>query len=168
MPAEPSKYEIACHPDCNLNPEKIGQDAANAILTFFESGMTGRALARKAGALIGREIPSTSMQRHLKHYKPLREEDPEPEEAQKRASDVEILDEIITAGYRNSKNWKPSIKDTLDAMKLKQAMTGGSAFEDFMGALNAALDLPPEDDEEAPEAPEALGTPDEVPEPDDD
>jgi len=57
-----------------------------------------------------------------------------------KVGDLEILDGIITAGYRNSKNWKPTIKDTLDAMKLKVQMTGNSSFDQLLALFDGPED----------------------------
>ena len=70
----------------------------------------------------------------------------------KKPTDVEILDSIITQGFRNSKNWKPTIRDTLEAMKLKTSMTGNSAFDDLI----TLFDVDDDEDEVAPESVDAL------------
>ena len=163
MTVSPPKYFINCPPECSLHPDKIGQPVANALLAFKESGFGVTRFRREAGALLGRELVASSVSRHLLHY---RESDPRTDpvvtpDNTKRATDLEILDEIIVAGFRNSKSWKPTIKDTLDAMKLKSQMTGNSAFQDMLDAMDSALDLA-DDMDAAPEAPEALGTADEA------
>lgn len=111
-------------------------------------------MSRRAQELLGRKINMSTMQRHLLHYKEAADPDA-PEDEGPRPTDLAILDGIIVAGYRNAKSWRPSIKDTLDAMKLKVQMTGQSAFEDMITAMNEAMDLPDDPDEDEPEpAPE--------------
>lgn len=106
------------------------------------------------------------MQRHLGHY---REKEPEGDAGPslppgKRAGDLEILDQIIQRGFENSRAWRPTIKDTIEAMKLKMQMTGNSAFDDMLRAMERGLSLAEgiEDPEDVlPENPEALASEDE-------
>ncbi len=96
------------------------------------------------------------MDRHITHFVEAEEPDAVPEDGPK-PSDIAILDSIIVSGFRNSKNWKPSIRDTLEAMKLKVQMTGNSAFDDLI----SLFDVVDEDDPDF-EAPEAILSPGEI------
>lgn len=144
------KLGIACPENCSLSPIKIGWKNANALAATRARGAGQIVFQRRAQELLGHPVPSTNIQRHFKHYvepeEPHHEENPGP-----KKPDVAILDEIIAAGSRNSKNWKPTIRDTLEAMKLKMQMTGNSAFDDLIALFDVD-----DDDEEAPEAAEAL------------
>lgn len=168
MPANPPKYTVRCEPNCSLDESKIGVGPAAALLALRNSGLTGRPFARQASVIVGYEIPSTNAVRHVRHYRELETGEappPEPGEPGHKVSDLQILDDIISAGARNSRSWKPTIKDTLDAMKLKMQLTGNSAFEDMLSMMDSALDLA-DDADAVPETPDALGTVDERPEPD--
>lgn len=160
--AERADLVIACPPECSLHPDKIGEDQAQALLSIRASGVGIRRFMTQGATVLGREIAFATAQRHVKHYREAYKEDEIAEAPpEKKVGDLEILDAIIAAGARNSKNWKPSIKDTLDAMKLKLQITGNSAFEDMLAAMEAGLDLADGVDE-LPENPAALGTPDET------
>ena len=155
-PSRPSLV-VVCPTACSFHPEKIGEVATAALLQMRKNHAGAGTMSRRAQELLGRKINMSTMQRHLAHYKegadPNEEEDTGP-----RPTDIAILDAIITSGFRHSKNWRPTIKDTLDAMKLKTQMTGQSAFEDMITAMNDAMDLPDtdEDDESVAENPEAV------------
>lgn len=157
--ATPRKLVVACPPECSLHPDKIGEAASRALLAAREKGLGAVLFAREAEGLLGRRVPTSNVSRHLKHYREPAPEDIPDVEPGKPVGDLALLDAIIAAGARNSKAWKPTIKDTLDAMKLKMQLTGNSAFEDMLSMMDSALDLA----DEVPEAREALGTADEVP-----
>jgi hypothetical protein len=150
-----------CPVECSYTVEKIGPEKVELLRVLAETGVGAVIYAREGAKILDGKFPETNAGRHIKHYK----DPPDPADAASdsgpKVSDLAILDEIIAAGARNSKNWKPSIKDTLDAMKLKAQMTGNSAFEDMLALVDSAIDL----GEEVPEDPAALGTVDEQPEP---
>ena len=155
---------VACEPQCSLHPNLIGQANADAIRAWVEEGDSYRQLAAKATELLGRPVDHVVMYRHgSKHFRELASE---PSSGGK-VGDLEILDSIISAGFKNSKNWKPSIKDTLDAMKLKLQITGNSAFDDMLAAMESGLGLAEgiedEEDEAAEANLEAVLSPDERP-----
>lgn len=165
-----NKLVAACPDNCSFHEDKIGKDVAEALLSLRQEGYGGPRFTAAASRLLGRKVPATNVQRHLKHYREVDENPPEIVEDGRKIGDLEILDTIIASGARNSRNWKPTIKDTLDAMKLKLQITGNSAFEDMLAAMEAGLDLAEggeDEDEEPPENPAALGTPDEAPSGDD-
>jgi hypothetical protein len=156
----PSKLGINCPDACSLHPSKIGWKNANALKATRERGAGVIVMARRGEELLGRSIANTSMSRHLKHYVVQTEAEHEEEvNPGPKPSDVDILDGIINAGFRNSKNWKPTIRDTLEAMKLKTQMTGNSAFDDLI----KLFDVDDDDEEAAPESPQAVFSPEELP-----
>jgi len=166
MPATlTSKRLVAVCPDsCSLHPDKIGQGITEALLAARANGAGAPSLAKRAAELLKHPVPQTNMSRHVGHMRELA--DDEPEVTGERPNDLAILDAIIISGHKNSRSWRPSIKDVLDAMKLKVQMTGQSAFEDMLTAMDAALDLAEdeesEDEEEVNvENPEAQLSPDE-------
>jgi hypothetical protein len=114
---------------------------------------------RRAGELLGHPVSASSVARHLRHYREADTGESSPSKPSKAAGDLDILNEIIKKGFENSGSWKPTIKDTMEAMKLKASLTGHSVFQDMIDAMDRALDLEDEDEEEqeAPENPAALG-----------
>lgn len=163
MASHSPRLVAVCEPQCSLDEAVVGQ-AISAVVIDMRMAGTGAPSIHKRIAELGYGGHVNSVSRHLKHLRP--EEDTAqpviPEGG--KAGDVEILDGIIQAGYRNSKNWKPTIKDTLDAMKLKAQMTGNSAFDDLINLFDGADD--PDEDEEDGETVEAVLSPDERPEED--
>lgn len=151
----PSAKKLAynCDPRCSLRAEVIGNHNAAVLKTMRENGAGWGTMLRRAEELMPQRKPlaKSVMQRHLKHYVEVVNPDAPAEPEGPRPTDLAILDGIILSGFRNSRNWKPTIRDTLDAMKLKVQMTGQSAFEDMLAAMDAAFDLP-DDENEAPEA----------------
>jgi hypothetical protein len=151
-----SKLIAVCEPLCSLEVGVIGPAISAVVIEMRERG-AGAVLIHRRATELGYTGSVTSMQRHLKHLRPAADDlTPELPPGQK-ASDLEILDAIVTAGYRNAKSWKPTIKDTMDAMRLKMQMTGNSAFQDMLDAMERGLQMA-----EAPEAPEAVAGEDEV------
>ncbi len=153
---------VLCPVECSYTEEKIGADKAEKLRVLAETGVGSVLYARGAEVILGYRMPPMNANRHMKHYR-----DPEPDarasEVGKKVGDLEILDDIIAAGARNSRSWRPTIKDTLDAMKLKAQLTGNSAFEDMLAAMDQALDRAGGDPERVGEAEarDALGLPDE-------
>ena len=161
MTATRHKLVAVCPENCGVHVDSVGEAIAATVIEMRERGAGAPAIHKRITEMGFTKLQG-SVSTHLRH---LRDVDDAPaaalpENKGKRATDLEILDEIIVSGFRNSKTWKPTIKDTLDAMKLKAQLTGSSAFEDMLAMMDAALDLP-EEDEKAAEAFEALGLPDE-------
>lgn len=167
MPNSPTtkRLLLQCPDNCSLRPAAIGAGVTAALTAMREQGAGRNVMSARAAELLGHPVPTSNMQRHFEHY---RDAVPEDEEilTGKAPSHVEILDKIVEAGYRNSKSWRPTLKDVMEAMKLKASLTGQSAFEDMLTAMNAALDEADEEDaneeeEQAPENVEAVLSPDE-------
>ncbi len=158
QPTPTPKLGINCPDLCSFHPSKIGWKNANALMAARARGAGAPTLKRIAEELLGHPVPSTNMQRHVKHY--VKEAEPEDQTpiSGPKPTDIDILDSIIVSGYRNSKNWKPTIRDTLEAMKLKTQMTGNSAFDDLIKLFDVD-----DDEEETPETVEALLSPEERP-----
>lgn len=152
----PRKVAINCPIACSLHPDKIGWDKANALAALRANGAGERVFTRRGSEIVGYPIPTSNVQRHLRHYVPIADDAPTSDDAQKK-TDIEILDSIIVSGYRNSRSWKPTIRDTLDAMKLKMQMTGNSAFDDLIALFDTDID----DDVPLPENEEAVLSPEE-------
>ena len=161
MPPEKRKLIIHCPAACSLNPDKIGLEKAEILRVMRENGAGQKIFVRRGSELLGRQLQSSSVSRHFAHY---REVDPAPPVASSgvRISEVGVLDEIVRRGIANSANWKPTLRDVMEAMKLKMSMTGASAFEDMLTAMDAGLDLA-EDEEVLPESVEAVFSADERP-----
>lgn len=161
----PNKVAINCPDACSLHPSKIGPKNAAALRAARENGAGAIKFQRRAEELLGHPLNRASVQRHLKHYVPIGSGE-EVEFSGPAPKDLEILDAIILQGFKNSRQWKPTIRDTLEAMKLKVQMTGNSAFDDLISLFDAAED-PDELPEGADEAPEAVLSPEERPDEDD-
>jgi len=159
------KLSINCPSLCSFHPDKIGEEKADVLKALREGGAGVNIFTRHATEVLGRSVNETSSKRHFKHYREAVPEDEIQEsEPGKVAGDLEILNDIIAAGHRNHRSWKPSIKDTLDAMRLKVQLTGNSAWEDMLAAMEAGLDMAEDEDGEETEEtenPEALLSPDE-------
>lgn len=151
-----AKLAIACPSDCSLHPDKIGADKAEALRALRENGAGEGVFSRQGSAVLGRPIATSTAGRHFKHYRKV-DETPDvdlPVDASKKASNLEILDRIIQRGYSNSHNWKPSIKDTLDAMRLMVQITGNTGDDELLKLFDIADDeLDP-----APENPDAIAS----------
>ena len=153
IPAPSKKLAYNCPPLCSLRVEVIGAHNGAVLKGMRENGAGADVMTRRAMELMPNRgvIHKSAMLRHIKHYVEVVDDSQVPDADGPRPSDLAILDGIIIQGFRNSRNWKPTIRDTLDAMKLKVQMTGQSAFEDMLAAMDAAFELP-EDEDEAPEA----------------
>lgn len=157
-----AKYVQKCPRECSLHPDKMEPGQAELLLMLRDGGAGVSIWGRKASEILGRELVRATVIRHLRHYKEV-DETPVERNTGPRPSDVEILDELIVAGWRNSRNWKPSIRDTLEAMKLKASMTGNSAFQNMLDAMESGMRMAEgsEEDGPMPENPEALAAEDE-------
>lgn len=152
---QPSKLAIVCPEQCSLHPEKIGEDKANLLRRLRETGAGQTIFMREGAVILGQPIAGGTAQRHLKHYKPvdgtpaaeLPVADPE------KASNLQILERIIQRGFANSHNWKPTIKDTLDAMRLHVQITGNTGDDELLKLFDQALE-PEAENPEAVAAPE--------------
>jgi hypothetical protein len=156
MSQTPPSLVIACPPECSFHPDKIGVGAASALRAIRENGAGQHVFGRRSAEILGHPSSMSAIARHLRHYRDS-DTDTSPSGPSKAAGDLEILNEIIKKGFENSGSWKPTIKDTMEAMKLKASLTGHSVFQDMIDAMDQALDLEDGDEEEAPENPEALG-----------
>lgn len=154
--AVPKKLGINCPGNCTFHPSKIGWDAARALMATRARGAGARTFQARAEEILGFKTAETSIHRHFKHYVEAADAPGVPNDEPK-PTDIEILDSIIGAGFKNSRNWKPSIRDTLDAMKLKTQMTGNSAFDDLI----KLFDVDDDEEEEEIEAEEAILSPEE-------
>lgn len=156
------KLVIACPEECSLHPSKIGQGVAEVLLLMRENGAGSGTIAKRAAELLKRPVPTSNAARHVKHYKEVEERPGGYVDPAKKLADLEILDLVIQRGAQNSANWKPTIKDTIEAMKLKTQMTGNSAFDDLISLFDGD-----EADSAMDEAEEALLAPGERPPKDD-
>lgn len=148
---------INCPRECSLHPDKIGHEVADSLRDYRAKGAGIVVFKRRAEELLHRPVPQSNVQRHMAHYREV-EVAGGPILPEKKLADLEILDLVIQRGAANSASWKPTIKDTIEAMKLKMQMTGNSAFDDLI-ALFDGVDA----DDHVPEAPEAVSAEDERP-----
>jgi hypothetical protein len=159
-------YTPNCGRRCNFSPAKIGQDKADAMAAAYEGpGSNLAEFTRKVTDILGYEPASTTLRRHAKED--YREVVAAPEAGAQDATappakvnTMDVLDTIIAAGFKNSRHWKPTIKDTMDAMAMKQRLGGDDPFKDMFAMLDAwqdGFDSP--EAREAHEARVALGLP---------
>jgi len=140
-------YHLECPPNCSLRAgTKFGD---KATLLLYE-GKTYRTIVN-AGAKEGVKLNTGTLFRHKKHI--ISHDIAEPEEPVKQANNIEILEAIISKGFANRKNWKPTITDTMKAMDMWFRLTQGNPFDDLLDTLaQAGIQS---------EVPAAEGTPDE-------
>lgn len=133
MSLSPTRPEvvIVCPEQCSFHPDKIGPGISEALRLVRQNGAGQNVFKRRAEELLGHTVPGTNVQRHLLHYKVKEDPDAPAIDPSKKMGDLDILDLVIQRGAINSANWKPTIKDTIEAMKLKMQMTGNSAFDDL-------------------------------------
>lgn len=156
----PRKLVAACPDNCSLRESVVGAGPAALMLQLRQNGAGGPSMAKRMTDVLNRPINASTMARHVRHYREVDEAPGGVVDPAKKLGDLEILDLVIQRGAANSANWKPSIKDTIEAMKLKLQMTGNSAFEDLIALFDGA-----EAEEDGPEeAPEAVFSEDEAPE----
>ena len=152
----PTKLIAVCEPLCSLSESLVGPAISAVIIEMRERGV-GSTLIHRRVTELGYTGSEKAVWRHLRHLKPAADDPAAGLAPGQKVSDLEILDTIVAAGFRNAKTWKPTIKDTMDAMRLKMQMTGNSAFQDMLDAMERGLQMA-----EAPEAPEAVAGEDEV------
>lgn len=154
----PAKLTLNCPDNCSLRSDAIGPGFTAILLAMRENGAGEPAMTRRISELLGRPFPKTNMQRHLKHYRVLNDNDADGDELPEKLTDLEALEQIIQSGVRNHRQWKPTLRDTMDAIKLKMQLTGNSIYEDFLSGMDAAV-LEDAEAEENPEAETDLAEP---------
>lgn len=169
QPARPPRVYavVGCTPACGLSVERLGPENARTVHKWFEARVATNRIITRASAELGIKLTNGAVGRHLSGHLRVEEEltavEPgEKPEGGKSASDLEVLEGIITAGWKNSGNWRPSIQDTLKAMDMKYKLTQGSVFDEFFDAISGAQMDDEEAGDSAPENPAAL---DDLPEP---
>ena len=168
----PVTLEYGCPVNCSLRVEVLGEEIAGQLKAAREQRAGEPKMVALATQLLGRDVPHSNMARHLKHYREVVPNGESVAGSGPKPSDLQILDAIIYSGYANSKAWRPGIRDTLEAMRLKVQMTGNSAFDDMLKQMEQGLRLAEgselgDDEEMLPESNEAMFAPDERPNPED-
>lgn len=134
-----------CAPQCQLRSEVIGEEASDAIAAAYEGpGGNLRIYNEKINAILGRDVDYFAARRHAQNH--MRELEPENGPGSVSAgpqvamSDKAMLDMIIVAAQQNSRRWRPTIRDALDALKLKQSMGGDdSQYDPMLDAIELAI-----------------------------
>lgn len=140
-----AEYHLECPDSCTFKEgSKWGQKATEAILAG-----TGLRTIVAAGAKEGQKFSYMAVSRHKKHIV-VSGQEVAPDLP--KATNIEILETIIQKGFGNSKNWKPTISDTMKAMDMWFRLTQGNPFDDLLDTLAMASV------EEDP----AVGAPDEM------
>ena len=148
-----AEWHLECPDECTFAPGKPwSTEATEGILkkTPFRA-------MRAAAAAEGVNFSLMALSRHQKHIV-TGESGETPEDDSPKATNIEILETIIQKGFGNSKNWKPTISDTMKAMDMWFRLTQGNPFDDLLDTL-ASASIEGDEDEES--NPAALGLPDE-------
>lgn len=146
VPKPKAKVLVGCTEKCSVHADNIGADNAEFLMSLLEAGH-GNPRARKDLEARGVSISGGSMGRHIaNHVRDLEKTEPVEDALGGSVPTVELLDSIIVSGYRNRRNWKPTIQDVMKAMEMKLRVTGASAFEDFFDAIDNAREEDGEDE----------------------
>ena len=97
------KLVINCPPLCSFHPDKIGEEKAEILRALRETGAGSHVWTRHAIEVLGFEFNESNSKRHFKHYRQEAEDSPHVTGA--KVPHVQILEEIIQAGFRNSKQF---------------------------------------------------------------
>jgi len=145
-------FQLECPEACSLRPgSKVGQKVTEMML----AGVAYRQIVDIVKKEDDWVLYPATMTRHKKHVRVTGTSDPDDAPLGK-ANNIEILETIIQKGFQNSKNWKPTIGDTMKAMDMWFRLTQGNPFDDLLDTLaSAALG-------EEETNPDATGTPTEV------
>lgn len=145
---EPQRLIGFCDKRCALGPTLLGDryDAAHAV---FEAGGTERSIHERLAA-VAIPVSLSAVSRHRRnHLRPSQgEADQVPIEDATPPGTLDLIDAIISAGWRGRRHWRPSLNDTLRAAQMKIDALGADSFDPMLAAMSAALDMPDEDPEE--------------------
>lgn len=156
---EPRVYAlIGCTPLCGLSADKLGPENARIVHSWFELPLSVPKVILRAQEELGVKLTGGGASRHFKNHLRLQEETRavDPNRKGGTASDLEVLEGVIEAAWRNSGSWRPTIQDALKAMDMKYKLTQGSVFEDFFAAISDAQMDEDDGETQAPENPEAV------------
>lgn len=129
-------FRTNCPDNCSLRPGTKFGDIASAMLV--EGIPYTKVIA--AGVAKGHSFGPSVLTRHRRHIVTEDQEDP----SEKRTN-IEILEMIIQKGFVNSKNWRPTINDTMKAMDMWFRLTQGNPFEELLASMADAV-VEPEND----------------------
>lgn len=118
-----------CPDNCSLRSGTKFGDVATAMLLDGQSYT--KVIA--AGEAKGHRFGPSVLTRHNRHI--VRGDEPEVTE---KKTNIEILETIIQKGFGNSKNWRPTIGDTMKAMDMWFRLTAGNPFEELLDAMAVA------------------------------
>ena len=151
-------YVLQCPDNCTFGPEtKWGLRVSDAMV----EGKTYRdivAMAKDEGDTIW---PGT-ISRHKKHIIISGRGESQvfgnsPPPIAVKPNNIEILEAIISKGFENQKNWKPTISDTMKAMDMWFRLTQGNPFDELLNTLAAASLGDVDVEETNPQAVHAVG-----------
>jgi len=129
-------YVLECPENCSLGPRTL---VGNKVTEWMLDGKTYRWIVDEVKALYDYKLFPGTMTRHKKHVIVTgRAPDPPEADSRYKANNIEILETIIQKGFQNSKNWKPTISDTMKAMDMWFRLTQGNPFDDLLDTLAAA------------------------------
>lgn len=126
------EFHLECPASCSL---KEGTRWGGVVTEGLVTGKTVRSIAAEV-AKLGGTVALGSMTRHRRHI--VVHDNAPKDDAPAKATNIEILETIIQKGFSNSKNWKPTISDTMKAMDMWFKLTQGNPFDELLDTLAAA------------------------------
>lgn len=125
-------YHLECPDNCSLRDGTRWGQRATELLEEGRSYLTIIGLAKTEGYALN----GATLSRHKKHVVP--DVMMAADETERSATNIEILEAIISKGFANRKNWKPTIGDTMKAMDMWFRLTQGNPFDDLLDTLAQA------------------------------
>jgi len=149
---QPTKFAIQnCQSRCSLNAKNLGQNRAELVHSWYESGLNDDEIAKTALDAGFRLNPSSVGRHRAKHL--VKPENAAPDAEMGNLSDVEALEAIIKQGQRYIPTWRITPSEYFKALDLYYKLTNGSAFDDLMSSFAAAAqevdegDMKPKEDD---------------------
>lgn len=150
---QPTKFGLeGCTARCSLNKANLGENRADLVHKWFESGLNDDEI-EKTALDAGFRISHAAVGRHRRGHlvKPL---DAGPEAEMGGLSDVQALEAIIKRGQQFIPTWRITPSEYFKALDLYYKLTKGSAFDDLMSSFAAAAqEIEEEDTKPKPDDP---------------
>ena len=127
-----AEYDLECSERCSLRPDSPHGGRVTAMLA---DGKSYRAIVAALRADDVR-IDLATISRHRRHM--VERDVSVPEGPAVKPTNIEILESIISKGFENRRNWKPTIGDTMKAMDMWFRLTSGNPFDELLDTLAMA------------------------------
>jgi hypothetical protein len=134
----PRKWALLgnCSHKCLLHERHLSNERREMVHGWYEQGLNDKEIAKncfEAGFSLGSGTIGRHRANHMEPLGEIRES-----RAQKKRTDLEIIEDMIQAGGERAGQYKMTPSETMKAMELKYKMTQGSAFEGMLDALTRA------------------------------